>query len=271
MKRFESMIDVRDDRAASTASSKTTAAGSDADTGVCRQNGQPNRLDGHFSLPGADPQPICLVAPEAYEPNYAYPLFVWLHAPQGTEREICQVIPRLSTRNYAAVGVRGPVKCPQGFDWEGATGSDQDRVEKFAAQATDRVLQAVDRAEAQYNVNPERIFLAGFHRGGSMASRIALMYPDRFAGAISINGPLPEGSSLLQRWRSARRVQLLACMGLDATYFTQDMLCGQLPWVHTAGLNLHVRQYPGGNDLTTAMLADINAWMMERVSTAVIS
>jgi hypothetical protein len=35
--------------------------------------------------------------------------------------------------------------------------------------------------------------------------------------------------------------------------------------LHSAGCTVALRQYPGGDELTTGMLADINRWMMERV------
>src|SRR3954449_13229207 len=46
-------------------------------------------------------------APIHYEKRYAYPLLVWLHGDAGSERELRQVIPQVSMRNYVAVAPRG--------------------------------------------------------------------------------------------------------------------------------------------------------------------
>ena len=64
--------------------------------------------------------PHTLFAPMHYEPNYAYPLLVWLHGPGDDERQLQRIMPLISMRNYAAVGPRGnaeaPDPCP-GYDW----------------------------------------------------------------------------------------------------------------------------------------------------------
>jgi phospholipase/carboxylesterase len=283
MKRFESMVDSQEmqnssaDARLNANNIHLSVAGETAGSSHSPSTFEPiSRFSSRFALPVRDSQPICLIAPESYEPNYAYPLFIWLHAPQGTEREICQIMPRLSTRNYAAVGVRGPVECPQGFDWKDNSADCEEpdldlTIDSIVERSCDRVFNAIERASKNYSINPQRIFLAGYHHGGTMAARIALMFPNRFSGAISINGPLPQGQGLLRCWHSARQVNLLVCLGQDATEFSPKSLCQQLPWVHTAGLSLHVRQYPVGNDLTTVMLSDMNQWIMEQVACSVVS
>ena len=49
-----------------------------------------------------------LFAPLHYEPNYAYPLVIWLHGPGDDERQLLRVMPLVSMRNYVSVGPRAP-------------------------------------------------------------------------------------------------------------------------------------------------------------------
>src|SRR5688500_15821791 len=62
-----------------------------------------------------------LFAPLHYEPNYAYPLVVWLHGPGDDERQLQRVMPLVSMRNYVAAAPRGVCR-PQagmaGFAWQ---------------------------------------------------------------------------------------------------------------------------------------------------------
>ncbi len=46
--------------------------------------------------------------PRQYEPNYAYPLLVLLHARGGDEDQLVRAMPALSWRNYVGLGLRGP-------------------------------------------------------------------------------------------------------------------------------------------------------------------
>src|SRR5262245_28959832 len=62
----------------------------------------------------------CIVTPLHYERNYAYPLVVWLHGAGDDERQVTNVMPLVSSRNYAAVGPRGtlPLDNPLGaYRW----------------------------------------------------------------------------------------------------------------------------------------------------------
>ena len=52
--------------------------------------------------------PHATFAPMHYEPNYAYPLLVWLHGYASNEHELRQVMPQVSMRNYVAVAREAP-------------------------------------------------------------------------------------------------------------------------------------------------------------------
>src|ERR1700678_4471001 len=71
--------------------------------------------------------PLRTFLPAGYEPNYPYPLLVFLHGHGSSEEEILRLAPRLSRRNYVCIALRGPQRLePQadgspGFAW-GADG-----------------------------------------------------------------------------------------------------------------------------------------------------
>ena len=52
--------------------------------------------------------PLRTFLPAAYEPNYAYPLLVFLHGQGGSEEQVLRLAPRLSRRNYICIALRGP-------------------------------------------------------------------------------------------------------------------------------------------------------------------
>src|SRR5687768_1842405 len=75
-----------------------------------------------------------LFAPLHYERRYAYPLLVWLHDDGGNERELRQLMPHVSVRNYVAASARGTMraeKSGRAFAWEqspAAIGESAERV-----------------------------------------------------------------------------------------------------------------------------------------------
>jgi phospholipase/carboxylesterase len=202
--------------------------------------------------------PHCLLAPLHYERNYAYPLLVWLHGPEGDEREVKRIMPLVSLRNYVSLAVRGPVTDRRGFGWPQTADS--------ILTAESRIADAVSQARQKFNVHSERIFLAGFGVGGTMALRLALRHPDRYAGAASLAGSFPAGHAPLSRLSAVRRSRMLIMHCRDSDAYPVDRVCQELALFHAAGLSVTLRQYPCGDELTTQMLCDLDVWLMEQVT-----
>jgi phospholipase/carboxylesterase len=203
----------------------------------------------------------CIVTPLHYEPGYAYPLIVWLHGPGDDEHQVARVMPLVSTRNYAAVGPRGtvPAVAPeQGFGWS------QDR--KHIARAEQRVLSAVAAARGWLNIAPDRIYLAGYGCGGTMAFRIALALPEQFAGVLSFGGAFPTSSRPLGRLHLARRLRIFIASGYTSEQYPESEVCRNLRLFHAAGMSICLRHYPCGDELLTNMLQDMDRWIMEQLT-----
>lgn len=134
------------------------------------------------------------------------------------------------------------------------------------AAAHEAVEASIARATARCNVARHRIFLAGLESGGTMAIRLALSMPERFAGVASIGGPLPRGLQPMSNLLRARQLPVLIAHGRDSQQYPVRQLCDELRLFHVAGMSLNVRQYPCGQELTTQMLSDLNSWMMQVVT-----
>jgi phospholipase/carboxylesterase len=202
--------------------------------------------------------PHCLLAPLHYERNYAYPLLVWLHGPEGDEREVKRIMPLISLRNYVSLAVRGPAADRRGFGWPETADS--------ILTAESRIADAVAQARHKFNVHAHRIFLAGFGAGGTMALRLALRHPDRYAGAASLAGRFPAGHAPLARLAAIRNSRMLIMHCRDSAAYPVDRVCQELSLFHAAGLSVTLRQYPCGDELTTQMLSDLDVWLMEQVT-----
>ncbi|MCA9230413.1 MAG: hypothetical protein KDA57_07165 [Planctomycetales bacterium] len=205
----------------------------------------------------------CLFAPIHYEQRYAYPLIVWLHSGVSNEQELREVMPLVSVRNYVAVAPRGTdrVEGIRGaFTWNQSPSSIE--------TAMDRVRQCVETAQERFRIHRERIFIAGYAAGGTMAIRLGLEYPDQFAGAISLGGAMPRGSRPLKRIAEARKLPLLLSVSpsgsSDLDGYSLDQVMADVRLLHSAGSSLSVRLYPEGDGLTTVMLSDVDNWIMER-------
>jgi phospholipase/carboxylesterase len=200
----------------------------------------------------------CVLAPLHYEPNYAYPVVVWLHGTGGDERELKRVMPLVSLRNYVSLSVRGTCPSQSGYTWSQSADA--------VLTAAGRVADVVAQARQRFHVHPSRVFLAGYGSGGTMALRLALAAPDRYAGAASIGGCFPIGHAPLAGLAAARRARLLMMHCRDSHTYSVDTVCDELSLFHAAGMSVTLRQYPCGDELTTQMLRDLDVWLMEQVT-----
>ena len=140
-------------------------------------------------------------------------------------------------------------------------GSDAD---VFSAEQA--IFECLDIANEKFHVANRRVFLAGYQCGGTMAFRIGLKYPSRFAGALSLGGPFPCGNTPLVNIGEARKLPLFIAQGRSSELYPVERTCDELRLFHSAGMHVTLRQYPCGDELNTQMLHDMNVWMMEQVT-----
>jgi len=203
----------------------------------------------------------CLFTPVHYEPGYAYPLVVWLHANGGHQEQLLDVMPRLSLRNYLAIAPRGLHLEMDSPGWPSLG---------LWTEVERRVLASIEIASRNYHVSPDHVFLAGAREGGSAALQLGLHHPQRFAGVVSLGGGVPFGAARFANLYAARDLPLLITHGRQAEQYGEGEACQDLRMLHAAGMALAVRQYPDGNQLDDRLLGDVNRWIMEQLTSQTI-
>jgi phospholipase/carboxylesterase len=204
-----------------------------------------------------------LFMPMHYEKKHAYPLIVWFHSAGDDASQILRVMPDVSLRNYVAVAPQAD----RGSHHQGYFWSQKPEGIEHAYRATEN---AIDHAMCRLNVAAHRVFLAGYGAGGTMAMRVGMKMVERVAGVISVNGSLPQGYNPLGNWKSCRQLPVLWAHCQKSLEFPEQTLCDQLKLLHVGGFNVTVRQYPFGDELPALALRDIDRWIMESISSAIM-
>jgi len=208
-----------------------------------------------------------LFVPLHYEQKYAYPLIVWLHSAGDNERQLKRVMPQVSLRNYLAIAPRGttPEAAPSGGEASGSAYCWQ-QTSADVIEAQWRLTQCIETVRSRYHVHDSRVFVGGFADGGTMALRLALRMPHLCAGAFAINGGMPADHAPLVNVDFARGMPILLMAGSQSRDYPLERVSDDLRVLHAAGMSVNVRQYPAADELTTRMLSDLDAWIMERVT-----
>jgi phospholipase/carboxylesterase len=201
--------------------------------------------------------------PTGYEPNYPYPLLVFLHGHGSSEEQVLRLAPQLSRRNYVSIALRGP-HCLEprpdgraGYTW-GPESQDDPLVEEY-------VFRAIEQTRRHLHVHSERIYLAGFREGASLAYRLALLFPERFAGIISLNGAMPRQGGPLLRLPEVRRLRVLIGHGLANAIVPLTLAKQDYRLFYTAGLSVRMHTYAATHRIHPDMLRDIDRWVQEHI------
>lgn len=213
------------------------------------------------SLPPARSSERSLFVPQHCEAKYAYPLIVWLHGDGSDCGELQQVMPRLSVRNYLAIAPQSSFTQRSISAWP-----DSSRSLQFAY---DQVMRCIDDTANRFRVHSGRIFLAGCGSGGRMALRLAFERPDIFAGVASIDGALGSQNIRLQNLDRCRKLNVFLGGFRQSESYRESAICTDMRLLHAAGFATTVRQYPGRMKLNDKVLADLNRWAMEQISSAI--
>lgn len=200
--------------------------------------------------------------PMHYEANYEYPLVVWLHSDGYNENQVLHVMPHISQRNYIATGIRGPKSADAAghrFQWSNSP---------TAMNVTEeQVLRAIERVADQYSIHADRVVLAGYQAGGSVAMQIATRNPERFAAVVSIGGTFELPSAANMDWEKLRRRRLpmLWQQAMPGESCDEEALVRQVNAATAIKAQVELRCYRVEDEMNTEVLSDADRWIMEQV------
>src|SRR5262245_31075120 len=221
--------------------------------------------EGFYTSEVAEPHawPFRTFLPRGYEPNYPYPLLVFLHGHSSTEEEILKFAPRLSRRNYVCIAPRGPITLAAKADGQltyswGPEDQDDPLVEDY-------VLRAIQQTRREYHVHSERIYLAGFREGAALAYRLALLYPEKFAGVISLNGAMPRRGCPLFRLADVRNLRVLIGHGIANPIVPLTLARQDQRLFFNAGIRVKMHTYPTTHRIHAEMLRDVDRWIQANI------
>jgi len=128
------------------------------------------------------------------------------------------------------------------------------------------LFRAVEQTRRHYHVHSERIYLAGFHEGATLAYRLGMTFPERFAGIIALNGVMPRRGGPLMRLPEVRRLRVLIGHGIANAVVPLEWARQDFRLLYTAGLSVRMHTYAANHRIHGDMLRDINRWVMQAIS-----
>jgi phospholipase/carboxylesterase len=196
---------------------------------------------GRFALP--DESPVFL--PHNYEPNYAYPLVIWLHDAEWTARELLDLMPRISPQNYLGLAIAG------------ASAS--------SAHLLETLQDVVCQMRREVHVHSERIYVAGFGHQANVALSLLLRRPEWFAGVLAFGARDSKLETIVSNYDELRGKRVLLGAGIRDRQASLPEHASLGRMLRSAGLNVISRAYDSGEDPSVKLLSDIDHWLMDSI------
>ena len=100
----------------------------------------------------------------------------------------------------------------------------------------------------------------------ALAYRLGLLYPDRFAGVISLNGALPRRGGPLLKLPDVRKLRVLIGHGIANPIIPLTLARRDCRLLYTAGVDVRLHTYATTHRLHPDMLRDANRWILDGVN-----
>ena len=196
------------------------------------------------------------------------PLLILLHGVGGHEDEFLQISEQIDSR-FIFISVRGPFEqSPSSFAWFRISPFLDDRAFFIddAEASRQRVIQFINECVANYDVDPDQVYLFGFDQGATIALSIMLTEPGLLSGVVAMSGEvLPEVLHMRVSKGMLRDFPVFLGYGLhDQTLPIQEgRKMRDLLAVFTE--DIRYREYVTGHQITTANIQDASGWLAQKL------
>jgi phospholipase/carboxylesterase len=147
------------------------------------------------------------------------------------------------------------------YTWFEPSGPDLRRTPEEFERVSTRVSEFISEAIARYGGDPTRTVLLGFSQGGSLAYRLGLAEPARFAGVAALSTWLPEEAE-----QRAAAGDALAALPVIVQHGTADQAIEvtrareSRDRLQALGVQLEYHEYGMAHQIGAESLGDLSAW-----------
>jgi phospholipase/carboxylesterase len=192
------------------------------------------------------------------------PCLVLLHGVGANEAGFIELARQFDPR-LVVVLARGPLELGPGqFAWFrvnfSASGPAINPAQAESSRTT--LLSFLEQLPQSLDIDPARIWIAGFSQGGIMSASVALTAPDKVAGFGILSGRiLPEVLPRVTAERALARLQAFVSHGVDDDTLGIHFARNAKQVLDGLGVPLSYHEYVGGHGLTQTIVAEFNAWL----------
>jgi phospholipase/carboxylesterase len=206
-----------------------------------------------------------------YEPagEGPHPALIAFHGWGASALDLLGLAPYIADGRFLVICPQGPVEVPigptRGYGWYPIrTGGplDPDAIESAARDAA----RFIDAAVERYPINRRKLVILGFSQGGTMAYRLAVSTPAKFAALVGISTWFPpELKDKVTDRDALERLPTLIQHGRADEMIEIGRARTSIENLRALRVPLTFREYDCGHEITAESLNDLSTFLMEKV------
>ena len=200
---------------------------------------------------------------------------IWLHGLGADGHDFASIVPEFSlpiaTRfifphaPVRAVTINQGARMRAWYDILSLERADPEDEEGIYASAA--AINALIEAEVERGIPADRIVIAGFSQGGSIALHVALRHPNRLAGALALSTYLPLAATLgTEKSPANASIPLFMAHGAHDPVVPEALGRSAREFLRGLGYEVEWHSYPMEHSVCAQEVADINRWLHVQLS-----
>ncbi len=206
-----------------------------------------------------------------YEPAGAgpHPVLFAFHGWGANALDLLGLAPYIADGRFIVICPQGPMEVPigptRGYGWYSIRMGgppDADAIEEAARAAERFVEQAMER----YPINRRKIVLLGFSQGGTMAYRLAIANPAKYAALVAMSSWFPpELKERVTDQEALERLPTLVQHGRADDMISIGRARTSVENLRALRVPLQYREYDCGHEITADGLMDLSKFLADKV------
>ncbi|WP_025916019.1 alpha/beta hydrolase [Herminiimonas sp. CN] len=196
------------------------------------------------------------------------PCLILLHGVGANEAGLAELGLRQDPR-LLVVLPRGPIAFgPAQFGWFTVNFTTTGPVinPAQAEQSRQALIDFIGGLPDAHNVDPDRIWIAGFSQGGIMSASVALTRPDKVSGFGILSGRiLPEIAPIMADRESLSGLRGYVSHGLHDQKLSIDFARHSQRLLNEQGVALDYHEYPAGHEFNETMQQGFCLWIKKQI------
>jgi phospholipase/carboxylesterase len=200
-------------------------------------------------------------APSGESPH---PGLLLLHGRGTNEHDLLPLAGELDARLFT-VSARGPFRFPYGgYAWYdldpggvGYPGGDT------LAQSLSLLDRFIDEVLGAYPIRADRLYVGGFSMGAVMSATLALLFPDRIAGALVLSGYVPTEAALPFRLGDVGGHPVFEAHGTHDQVIPVEWGRRSRDYFTRTSVDLTYREYPIDHEISQRELQEASTWLTD--------